>query len=49
MCVVHKNDFVLAMAYVPWQQWEKLYSIDEALWNGTLFAELKKPFYGGCR
>lgn len=36
----------LAMAYVPWQIWEKTFEIDKALNNGTLFPELYKPFLG---
>ena len=38
------------MAYVPWQRWENLYELDQALMAGTIFADLNKPFRGrgGC-
>lgn len=40
----------LAMAYVPWQQWEQTNPIDQALIRGTLFPELDFPFVmGRCR
>lgn len=38
--------FPVAMAYVPWQYWGKLYPLDKALQRGTLFSELDKPFVG---
>lgn len=38
---------VIAMAYVPFQQWSaSLYTPEEALSAGTLFPELDKPFKG---
>ncbi len=36
-----------AMAYVPWQAWEKTYEPEEGLINGTLFPCLNLPFLGG--
>ena len=36
----------IAMAYVPWQKWKKIYSEDVALTRGTLFPELDLPFLG---
>ena len=39
--------FPLAMAYIPMQKFENLYSVDEALCSGTLFKDLDKPFLGG--
>lgn len=44
------KEYVLAMAYVPWQKWENIYCSDKALKRGTIFADLDKPFYGrgGC-
>ncbi len=41
----------LAMAYIPFQQWEEPYSCEKALSYGTAFASLDKPFlaYGGNR
>lgn len=40
------DDLPLAMAYVPMQQWEKLYEPCEALERGTLFCKLDLPFVG---
>lgn len=45
------DTFPLAMAYVPMQQFQSIYELDEALQNGTVFPELNKPFMGwkgGC-
>ncbi len=42
----------LAMGYVPWQQWNKIYDPCDGLANGTIFPELNLQFYGcipqGC-
>lgn len=40
----------LAMAYVPWQNWKRIYEVEKALCRGTIFEELDKPFHGmgGC-
>lgn len=35
------------MAYVPFQTDTTLYPPEKALENGTLFANLNKPFLGG--
>lgn len=37
----------LAMAYVPFQQWGKVYNSDQAFNSGTLFPELDLPFERG--
>ena len=43
-----KNEnWALAMAYVPWQEWGALYDEEQALCRGTLFPDLDKPFLGG--
>ncbi len=39
----------LAMMYVPYQRFERLYGEEKALLRGTLFEELDLPFYGGKR
>lgn len=39
-------EFVIAMAYVPWQQFGPLYDAQKGLMAGTLFPELDKPFLG---
>ena len=46
---VYPNEkMVLAMGYVPAQQFDDIYSdYSKALANGSLFASLVKPFYGG--
>lgn len=40
----------LAMAYVPWQQWQNIYEICQGFQRGTIFEDLDKPFHGrgGC-
>lgn len=35
-----------AMAYVPWQKWEDIMNMEEALCHGTIFAQLDKPYIG---
>lgn len=40
------RSFALAMAYVPWQQWNQTYELKKALCVGTIFPELDKQFYG---
>lgn len=39
----------IAMAYVPFQQWDEVYDDDDALSKGTLFPALDLPFKGGAR
>lgn len=42
-----KEQFPVAMAYVPWQRLDKIYeNLAEAYCEGTLFPELNKPFTG---
>lgn len=36
----------IAMAYVPWQDWENVCDIDKALEMGTIFEDLYKPYTG---
>ena len=36
----------IGMGYVPWQQWDKIYDICDALNAGTMFPELNLPFCG---
>jgi hypothetical protein len=44
-----EQQYALAMAYVPWQQWKSTYGPERALIQGTVFPELDKPFiFGGC-
>ncbi|MCY1714433.1 spore coat associated protein CotJA [Caproiciproducens galactitolivorans] len=38
---------VVAMAYVPFQQFGTIYDPEKGLRSGTLFPDLDKPFLGG--
>ena len=40
------SDPPVAMAYVPFQSWEKPYDADAGLSRGTVFPSLDKPFIG---
>lgn len=41
------EQFPVAMAYVPWQHFDKMYEDLEKAFNvGTIFPELNKPFTG---
>lgn len=35
---------VVAMAYVPYQNSDKIYSAEQGIVSGTMFPELNKPF-----
>lgn len=37
---------VLAMAYIPFQKLESVYTAEQGLMSGTMFPALDKPFYG---
>ncbi len=44
---LHIDKFPLAMAYVPWQKFDKMYDdLEKGYCNGTVFPELNKPFTG---
>ncbi len=36
----------IAMAYVPWQRYDNIYPLSQALQNGTMFCELNLEFAG---
>lgn len=36
----------VGIGYVPWQQWECVYNVEEGLSRGTIFPSLDLPFYG---
>ena len=39
--------FPIAMAYVTWQKFDKIYDdLEKAFRTGTIFPELNKPFTG---
>jgi hypothetical protein len=42
-----RETFPVAMAYVPWQQWQELYSIEQGFARGTIFPDLDLPFLMG--
>lgn len=42
------SEWVVGMAYVPWQTFGKTYDPRKALMAGTIFPELDKPFTGSC-
>lgn len=41
-----KREYPLAMAYVPWQQWNNVMCAKEGLCKGTIYSDLVLPFYG---
>lgn len=44
-----EQNYPIAMAYVPWQQWSTPYPTEKALYHGTIFPELDLEFiYGRC-
>lgn len=44
-----EQQFPIAMAYVPWQQWKNPYSPEQGLAQGTIFPDLDLQFnYGRC-
>ena len=43
------SGMALAMSYVPWQTYCKLYDLEEARCQGTIFKELDLDFMRGCR
>ena len=44
-----EQNYPVAMAYVPWQQWQATYPLDHALLQGTIFPDLDLQFdYGRC-
>lgn len=43
----HVDQYPIAMAYVPWQHFERIYdNLEEGFRAGTIFPELTKPFTG---
>ena len=46
---VLEQQFPVAMAYVPWQQWQTTYAPERGLVQGTIFPDLDLQFnYGRC-
>ncbi len=45
----HVDHMAPGMCFVPWQKWQDVYEIDQAINCGTIFKELYKPYIGrGC-
>lgn len=42
------DEMMPAMGFVPWQKWEDVFCIDDALEKGTIFGQLYKPLTGRC-
>lgn len=43
----HCDEFPIAMAYVPWQQFRGICeNLEKGYYDGTIFPELDKPFTG---
>lgn len=41
------DEFPIAMAYVPWQQFKGICeNLEKGYYDGTVFPELNKPFTG---
>lgn len=40
------KEMPIAMLYVPYQSWRKIYDTQVGLERGTIFEELDKPFIG---
>jgi len=44
-----EQQYPVAMAYVPWQQWQTTYAPERGLVQGTIFPDLDLQFnYGRC-
>ncbi len=41
------DQYPAGMGYVPWQQWGQTYTMEQALYRGTIFPELDLPFVMG--
>lgn len=39
-----EQHYSVAMAYVPWQQWQRVYSMEQGFRKGTIFPDLDLPF-----
>jgi len=43
------DNFVVAIAYVPFQNYQTIYDAEQGFKVGTIFPELNKPFLAGER
>lgn len=46
-CCPEMNRYPVAMAFVPWQQWQPTYVPEQGLAQGTIFPDLNLPFHCG--
>lgn len=44
-CVTKSENYSLVMAYVPMQKFGNLFDLDEGFCEGTIFKDLRFPFY----
>ena len=45
-----ERNYAVAMAYVPWQQWQNVYTMEQGFARGTIFPDIDLPFLPGrCR
>ena len=40
-----ERNYTVAMAYVPWQQWQRVYPMEQGFRQGTIFPDLDRPVY----
>ncbi len=38
------NEIKLGQAYIPYQQYKNLFNVNEALYKGTIFKDLYRPY-----
>lgn len=43
----HIENLPIGMGYVPMQQWQQIYNLEQGLTRGTIFPELDLPFVMG--
>ncbi|MCI8837458.1 MAG: spore coat associated protein CotJA [Hungatella sp.] len=44
------EQYPVGMGYVPWQQWQQTYSLEQGFMRGTIFPDLDLTFnMGRCR
>lgn len=49
-CVGGMEQYPVGMGYVPWQQWQQTYPLEQGMHRGTIFPDLDLPFtMGRCR
>lgn len=41
------EQYPVGMGYVPWQQWQQTYSLEQGFKRGTIFPDLDLTFHAG--